>query len=278
MKKLKRPRLPVIFAYQLSYYNAHHYLLSLQPPTDIRKAKKPQKRDLGPCTPVRNIRTLTMAGHIQQNPWTPTVRIGKIAAETSNPGPAIVQLPTLIGKGERERGRLLFCQFNSTCFCPQAAKCRTPRRRLHPLIHWAKRSRAATRLPDLVLHSITCRVCDPRVKIIHVPQLCRVGPRSWQLLWLLDPVNTMLMRHPRPPWMPRPSIRSARCHLRTSISWYQVSRGGSTAKHRIAILLLVFLVGVVWMVGVGVGLGFEVGVIFNVHIYKWFSRGLHAHH
>lgn len=104
MKKLKRPRLPVTFAYQLPYYNADHYImLSLQPPTDIRKAKKPQKRDLGPCTPVRNIRTLTMAGHIQQNPWTPTVRIGKIAAETSNPGPAIVQLPTLIGKGETKR-------------------------------------------------------------------------------------------------------------------------------------------------------------------------------
>lgn len=46
-----------------------------------------------------------MAGHVEQRPWTPTVRIGKIAAETTNPGPAIVQLPTLIGKWEAEFDR-----------------------------------------------------------------------------------------------------------------------------------------------------------------------------
>lgn len=102
MKELKRPTPPVTFAYQLSYYNADHYLLSLQTPTDIPKAKKSKKRDLGPCKPVHNKRTLTMAGDIQQNAWKPTVRIGKIAAETTNPGPAIVQLPTLIGKGEED--------------------------------------------------------------------------------------------------------------------------------------------------------------------------------
>jgi len=39
-----------------------------------------------------------MGGNVEQRPWTPTVRIGKIAAETTNPGPATVQLPTLIGK------------------------------------------------------------------------------------------------------------------------------------------------------------------------------------
>lgn len=105
MKELKRPTPPVTFAYQLSYYNADHYLLSLQTPTDIPKAKKTKKRDLGPCKPVHNKRTLTMAGDIQQNAWKPTVRIGKIAAETTNPGPAIVQLPTLIGKGEKGRER-----------------------------------------------------------------------------------------------------------------------------------------------------------------------------
>lgn len=118
MKEMKRPTPPVTFAYQLSYYNADHYLLSLQTPTDIPKAKKSKKRDLGPCKPVHNKRTLTMAGDIQQNAWKPTVRIGKIAAETTNPGPAIVQLPTLIGKGERERerGRHLFGQFCFTFF------------------------------------------------------------------------------------------------------------------------------------------------------------------
>lgn len=105
MKEMKRPTPPVTFAYQLSYYNADHYLLSLQTPTDIPKAKKTKKRDLGPCKPVHNKRTLTMAGDIQQNAWKPTVRIGKIAAETTNPGPAIVQLPTLIGKGEKGRER-----------------------------------------------------------------------------------------------------------------------------------------------------------------------------
>lgn len=63
---------------------------------------KAKKKNLGPCTPVRNIRTLTMAGSIEQRPWTPTVRIGRIAAETSNPGPAIVQLPTLIGELQEE--------------------------------------------------------------------------------------------------------------------------------------------------------------------------------
>lgn len=58
--------------------------------------KKP--KITGPCAPLRIIRTLTMAGNIEQRPWTPTVRTRRIAAETSNPGPAIVQLPTLIGE------------------------------------------------------------------------------------------------------------------------------------------------------------------------------------
>uniref|UniRef100_A0A0A1XJM1 Outer dense fiber protein 3 n=1 Tax=Zeugodacus cucurbitae TaxID=28588 RepID=A0A0A1XJM1_ZEUCU len=39
-----------------------------------------------------------MGTGIEQRPWTPTVRRGKIAAETSSPGPACVQLPTLVGK------------------------------------------------------------------------------------------------------------------------------------------------------------------------------------
>ncbi|BFF95534.1 outer dense fiber protein 3 [Drosophila madeirensis] len=56
-----------------------------------------KKVDPGPCAPLRSIRTLNMGGNIEQRPWTPTVRTGRIAAETATPGPAIVQLPTLIG-------------------------------------------------------------------------------------------------------------------------------------------------------------------------------------
>lgn len=37
---------------------------------------------------------------VRQNPWTPTKRRGPIAAESSSPGPAVVSLPTLIGKQE----------------------------------------------------------------------------------------------------------------------------------------------------------------------------------
>lgn len=91
-------------AYQVSFTLTLTIMLSFQQTFTVRKAKR-LKQNLGICTPVRNIRTLTMAGHVEQRPWTPTVRIGKIAAETSNPGPAIVQLPTLIGKEERERER-----------------------------------------------------------------------------------------------------------------------------------------------------------------------------
>lgn len=35
---------------------------------------------------------------VRQNPWTPTKRRGPIAAETASPGPAVVSLPSLIGK------------------------------------------------------------------------------------------------------------------------------------------------------------------------------------
>ncbi|XP_050672613.1 outer dense fiber protein 3-like isoform X7 [Leptidea sinapis] len=35
---------------------------------------------------------------IRQNPWTPTKRRGPIAAEAASPGPAVVSLPSLIGK------------------------------------------------------------------------------------------------------------------------------------------------------------------------------------
>lgn len=35
---------------------------------------------------------------VRQNPWTPTKRRGPIAAEAASPGPAVVALPTLIGK------------------------------------------------------------------------------------------------------------------------------------------------------------------------------------
>lgn len=34
----------------------------------------------------------------QQNPWTPTPRRGPIAAELKSPGPALVDLPPLLGK------------------------------------------------------------------------------------------------------------------------------------------------------------------------------------
>lgn len=33
----------------------------------------------------------------QQNPWTPTPRRGPIAAELKSPGPALVDLPPLLG-------------------------------------------------------------------------------------------------------------------------------------------------------------------------------------
>lgn len=33
----------------------------------------------------------------QQNPWTPTPRRGPIAAESKSPGPALVDLPPLLG-------------------------------------------------------------------------------------------------------------------------------------------------------------------------------------
>ena len=61
-----------------------------------RKAAK-TKKIRGPCEPVNKKRLLTMGTGIEQRPWTPTVRRGKIAAETSSPGPACVQLPTLVG-------------------------------------------------------------------------------------------------------------------------------------------------------------------------------------
>lgn len=35
---------------------------------------------------------------IRQNAWTPTQRRGPIAAEAASPGPAVVSLPSLIGK------------------------------------------------------------------------------------------------------------------------------------------------------------------------------------
>lgn len=38
-----------------------------------------------------------MVAGFEQRPWTPTVRRGQIAAETSTPGPAAVALPNLIG-------------------------------------------------------------------------------------------------------------------------------------------------------------------------------------
>ncbi|KQS70756.1 outer dense fiber protein 3 isoform X11 [Drosophila erecta] len=58
---------------------------------------KNKNKDQGPCARVRKIRPINMGGNVEQRPWTPTVRIGRIAAETTNPGPATVQLPTLIG-------------------------------------------------------------------------------------------------------------------------------------------------------------------------------------
>ncbi|KAH9632761.1 hypothetical protein HF086_012096 [Spodoptera exigua] len=42
---------------------------------------------------------------VRQNPWTPTTRRGPIAAEASSPGPAVVSLPTLIGKPPQESRR-----------------------------------------------------------------------------------------------------------------------------------------------------------------------------
>lgn len=41
-----------------------------------------------------------MVAGFEQRPWTPTVRRGQIAAETSTPGPAAVALPNLIGKNK----------------------------------------------------------------------------------------------------------------------------------------------------------------------------------
>ncbi|XP_022829007.1 outer dense fiber protein 3-B-like [Spodoptera litura] len=42
---------------------------------------------------------------VRQNPWTPTTRRGPIAAEASSPGPAVVSLPSLIGKPPQESRR-----------------------------------------------------------------------------------------------------------------------------------------------------------------------------
>jgi Sperm-tail PG-rich repeat len=38
-----------------------------------------------------------MVGVVEQRPWTPTKRRGPIGAEHASPGPAVVQLPHLIG-------------------------------------------------------------------------------------------------------------------------------------------------------------------------------------
>ncbi|CAB3236148.1 unnamed protein product [Arctia plantaginis] len=43
---------------------------------------------------------------VRQNPWTPTKRRGPIAAESSSPGPAVVSLPSLIGKPPQESRRV----------------------------------------------------------------------------------------------------------------------------------------------------------------------------
>lgn len=37
-------------------------------------------------------------GVIEQKPWEPTKRRGPIQAEMQSPGPALVQLPSLLGK------------------------------------------------------------------------------------------------------------------------------------------------------------------------------------
>lgn len=42
-----------------------------------------------------------MVAGFEQRPWTPTVRRGQIAAETSTPGPAAVTLPSLIGNMQK---------------------------------------------------------------------------------------------------------------------------------------------------------------------------------
>lgn len=39
-----------------------------------------------------------MGGGFEQRPWTPTVRRGPIAAESSTPAPNAVDLPPLLGK------------------------------------------------------------------------------------------------------------------------------------------------------------------------------------
>lgn len=58
-------------------------------------SKKAGPKRLGPVAPL--VRCGMGAG-FEQRPWTPTVRRGKIAAESSSPGPACVQLPSLLGK------------------------------------------------------------------------------------------------------------------------------------------------------------------------------------
>ena len=40
---------------------------------------------------------INMGAGFEQRPWTPTVRRGKISAEMKTPGPANVNLPSLLG-------------------------------------------------------------------------------------------------------------------------------------------------------------------------------------